>query len=242
MKSSSSLLKYALIALATWLCIGCVSVPTPNAKDPFESYNRSMFIANAAFDIVVTKPIARGYVAMTPAPVRECVGNVFDHLKVPFSALNNLLQGKFKAACEDVARFTINTVFGLGGCFDVATMAGIPNHKADFGQTLAVWGVPSGPYLVLPLIGSSNVRDAFANIGQFPMKNPIDRNVITKDIHHVPTRNTALGVDVINTRADFLPATDALEKMGVDEYAFIRDAAIRKRQNKIYNGDPPDDD
>jgi phospholipid-binding lipoprotein MlaA len=201
-----------------------------------------MFLANAAFDVVVTKPIARGYAAITPAPVRECVGNVFDNLKVPFSAVNNLLQGKLQAACEDVMRFAINTVFGLGGCFDIATPAGLPHHKADFGQTLGVWGVPSGPYVVLPLLGSSNVRDAFATLAQIPMKNPIDRNVLTKDIQHVPTRNSALGLSLINTRADLLPATDALEKMGVDEYAFVRDAAIRRRLNKVYDGNPPDED
>ncbi len=241
-KTITQYVRYLALALAAWLCVACATVTTPNPKDPLESYNRSMFMANAAFDLVVTKPIARGYVAVTPAPVRECVGNIFDNLKVPFSALNNLLQGKPQAACEDVMRFAMNTVFGLGGCFDVATAAGIPNHKADFGQTLGVWGVPSGPYLVLPFIGSSNVRDAFATIGQMPMKNPIDRNVITKDIHHIPTRNTALGVDIINTRANLLPATDALEKMGVDEYAFVRDAAIRRRLNKVYNGNPPDDD
>ncbi len=237
-----TLTRYLMVALAAWLCIGCATVTTPNPKDPLESYNRSMFMANAAFDLVVTKPIARGYTAVVPAPVRECVGNVFDNLKVPFSAINNLLQGKVQAACEDVMRFAVNTVFGLGGCFDVATQAGIPNHKEDFGQTLGYWGVPAGPYLVLPFFGASNVRDGIATIGQFPLKNPIDRNVITKDIHHIPTRNTALGLNVINIRADLLPATDALEKMGVDEYAFIRDAAIRRRQNQVYDGNPPDED
>jgi phospholipid-binding lipoprotein MlaA len=234
--------RYLLLAVAAWLCVACVSVPTPNPKDPLESYNRTMFMANAAIDIVAFKPLARGYAAVVPAPVRECVGNMFDNLKVPFSALNNLLQGKVQAACEDVARFTMNTLFGLGGCFDVATEAGIPNHKEDFGQTLGYWGVPSGPYLVLPFFGSSNVRDGLSTAGQFAMKNPIDRNVVSKDIDHVPTRNSALGLNIVNTRADLLPATDALEKMGVDEYAFIRDAAIRRRQNQVYDGNPPDDD
>lgn len=237
-----SLTRYLIIAIAAWLCIGCATVGTPNPKDPFESYNRSMFMANAAVDLVVTKPLARGYVAVVPAPVRECVSNVFDNLKVPFSAINNLLQGKGQAACEDLARFALNTVFGLGGCFDVATQAGIPNHKEDFGQTLGAWGVPSGPYLVLPFFGPSNVRDGIATMGQIPLKNPIDRNIITKDVHHVPSRNTALGLNLVNTRADLLPATDALEKMGVDEYAFIRDAAIRRRQNQVYDGNPPDED
>jgi phospholipid-binding lipoprotein MlaA len=237
-----TLTRYLIVALAAWVCIGCTTVGTPNPKDPLESYNRSMFMANAAVDLVVTKPIARGYVAIVPAPVRECVGNVFDNLKVPFSAINNLLQGKLQAACEDVARFTMNTVFGLGGCFDVASQAGIPNHKEDFGQTLGAWGVPSGPYLVLPFFGPSNIRDGIATIGQIPLKNPIDRNIVSKDVHHVPSRNTALGLNLVNTRADLLPATDALEKMGVDEYAFIRDAAIRRRQNQVYDGNPPDED
>jgi phospholipid-binding lipoprotein MlaA len=237
-----TLTRYLIIAIAAWLCIGCATVGTPNPKDPFESYNRSMFMANAAVDLVVTKPLARGYVAVVPAPMRECVSNVFDNLKVPFSAINNLLQGKVQAVCEDVARFTMNTVFGLGGCFDVATQAGIPNHKEDFGQTLGAWGVPSGPYLVLPFFGPSNIRDGIATIGQIPLKNPIDRNIVSKDVHHVPSRNTALGLNLVNTRADLLPATDALEKMGVDEYAFIRDAAIRRRQNQVYDGNPPDED
>ncbi len=237
-----SLSRSVLLALVAWLCAACVSVPTPNPKDPLESYNRTMFMANAAIDLVAFKPLARGYAAVVPTPVRECVGNVFENLKVPFSALNNLLQGKVQAACEDITRFAMNTVFGLGGCFDVATAAGIPNHKEDFGQTLGAWGVPAGPYLVLPFFGSSNVRDGIATLGQIPLKNPIDRNVVSKDIHHVPTRNTALGLNLVNTRADLLPATDALEKMGVDEYAFIRDAAIRRRQNQVYDGNPPDDD
>jgi phospholipid-binding lipoprotein MlaA len=234
--------RYLMIGAFAWLCIGCATVTTPNPKDPLESYNRSMFIANAAVDVVVTKPIARGYVAITPAPLRECIGNMFDNLKVPFSALNNVLQGNIKDACEDVVRFATNTVFGLGGCFDIATTAGIPNHKQDLGQTLARWGVPSGPYLVLPFFGPSNVRDGIATIAQMPLANPIDRNIITKDIHHVPTRNTVLGASVIQTRAELLPATDALEKMGVDEYTFVRDGAIRRRLNQIYKGNPPDTD
>jgi phospholipid-binding lipoprotein MlaA len=234
--------RYLIVAIAAWLCIGCATVTTPNPKDPLESYNRTMFKINAGVDLVALKPLARGYAAVVPAPARECVGNVFDNLKVPFSALNNLLQGKVQAACEDVMRFAVNTVFGLGGCFDVASKVGLPNHKEDFGQTLGYWGVPAGPYVVLPLLGSSNIRDGIATLGQIPLKNPIDRNLISKDVQHVPTRNSALGLNLVNTRADLLPATDALEKMGVDEYAFVRDAAIRRRQNQVYDGNPPDDE
>jgi phospholipid-binding lipoprotein MlaA len=238
---ATTLLRYCGLAIVAWVCVACASVSTPNPKDPFESYNRSMFKVNAAVDTVLTKPIAKGYVAVVPAPLRDCLGNAFDNLKVPFSAINNVLQGKLQAACEDVARFAINTTMGLGGCIDVATMVGIPHHKEDFGQTLAVWGVPSGPYVVLPILGSSNVRDAFATVGQLPLKSPVDRNMISKDIHHVPTRNSILGASVIQTRAELLPATNALEKMGVDEYAFVRDAAVRRRVSQVYDGNPPDD-
>lgn len=237
----SSLTRYVLIAILALLSIGCASVATPNAKDPFESYNRTMFKVNTTVDAAITQPIARGYTAVIPSPIRDCVGNIFDNLKVPFSALNNVLQGKLQAACEDVTRFTLNSTAGLAGCFDVATKIGLPNHKEDLGQTLAVWGVSAGPYVMLPLLGPSNVRDGLARIGQMAINTPIDRNIITKDIDHIPTRNTLLGVNLVQTRAELLPATDALKKMGVDEYAFVRDASISRRQNQVYDGNPPDE-
>jgi phospholipid-binding lipoprotein MlaA len=237
----SNLIRYVLVVLLAILSIGCASVTTPNPKDPFESYNRTMFKVNTTVDAAITEPIARGYTAVIPSPIRDCVGNMFDNLKVPFSALNNVLQGKLQAACEDVTRFTLNTTAGLAGCFDVATKVGLPNHKEDLGQTLAVWGVPAGPYVMLPLLGPSNVRDGLARIGQMAMNAPVDRNLISTDINHIPTRNTLLGMNLIQTRAELLPATDALKKMGVDEYAFVRDASINRRQNQVYDGNPPDE-
>jgi phospholipid-binding lipoprotein MlaA len=200
-----------------------------------------MFKVNTAVDAAITEPIARGYTAVIPSPIRDCVGNMFDNLKVPFSALNNVLQGKLQAACEDVTRFALNTTAGLAGCFDIATKVGLPNHKEDLGQTLAVWGVPAGPYVMLPLLGPSNVRDGLARIGQMAMNAPVDRNLISTDIEHIPTRNTLLGMNLIQARAELLPATDALKKMGVDEYAFVRDSSINRRQNQVYDGNPPDE-
>ena len=237
----SGLIRYVLVAILVILSVGCTSITTPNLKDPFESYNRTMFKVNTTVDAAITQPIARGYTAVIPSPVRDCVGNMFDNLKVPFSALNNVLQGKLQAACEDVTRFALNSTAGLAGCFDVATKVGLPNHKEDLGQTLAVWGVPAGPYVMLPLLGPSNVRDGLATIGQMAINTPIDRNIITKDIDHIPTRNTLLGINLVQTRAELLPATDALKKMGVDEYAFVRDASISRRQNQVYDGNPPDE-
>lgn len=223
------------------LTVGCASVNHSNPKDPFESYNRAMFKVNDAVDFMAIQPIARGYSKVVPNPVKNCVGNIFDNLKVPFSALNNVLQGKLHAACEDVARFTLNTTAGVAGCIDIASKIGLPNHKEDLGQTLAVWGVPSGPYIVLPVLGPSNVRDGLATLGQMAINNPVDRNVITQDIHHIPTRNTVLGLKLIQTRAELLPASDALKKMGVDEYTFIKDASFNRRNNQVYDGNPPDD-
>lgn len=239
----NALIKTLTLTLAAWFLVGCATVEQRNPKDPLESYNRTMFMVNSGVDQMVFKPLAKGYVAIVPEPVRDCVGGVFDNLKLPFSALNNLLQGKPKAACEDIARFMVNSTLGLGGCFDVATKLDMPaSKKEDFGQTLAVWGVPSGPYIVLPLIGPSTLRDAAAQFTPVISGGGVDRNVIANDVHHVPTRNSALGLNLINTRADLLPATNALEKMTVDQYAFVRDGYLRRRMNQIYDGNPPDED
>ena len=243
MKLQHRTVRIMLLSLLAWLCVGCATVTNPNPKDPFESYNRTMFTVNTAVDQAVLKPVAKIYTAVLPEPVRDCVGGVFANLKVPFSALNNLLQGKVKAACEDIARFAVNTTLGLGGCFDPATAIGIPNHKEDFGQTLGYWGVPPGPFVVLPLMGASTVRDALAEFTPILGGAPVDRNVISKDLHNrVPLRNSLLGVSVIDKRASLLPATDALEKMTVDQYAFIRDGYLRRRLNQVYDGNPPDED
>lgn len=241
---SQVFIKNIFLATLAWLCIGCATVEQRNPKDPLESYNRSMFMVNSAIDQIALKPLAKGYVAVVPAPVRECVSGVFENLKLPFSALNSLLQGKPAAACDDFARFVVNTTVGLGGCFDPATALGMPaNHKEDFGQTLAVWGVPSGPYVVLPFFGPSTVRDGVAQFAPIVGGAPVDRNVISSDIHNrVPTRNVLLGVNLVNVRANLLPATDALEKMSVDHYAFVRDGYQRRRMNQIYDGNPPDED
>lgn len=229
-------LKFVALAVLALLNMACVTVPTPDPKDPFESFNRAMFNLNDGVDTVLFKPLAQGYNAVMPQVAQDCVGNVFANLRVPFSAVNNVLQGKLQAACEDVARFVVNTTFGLGGCFDVATQLNIPNHREDFGQTLGSWGIPAGPYLVLPLLGPTNVRDTLAQFS------PTDRDVIRQNVGHVPTRNSAMGLRLIDFRASLLKTTDALEKMDVDKYSFVRNAHIARRQNAVYDGDPPDED
>lgn len=226
----------ALLGIVCMASVACSTVQSPSPKDPLESFNRSMFAFNNTLDGALLKPIAKGYTAVVPKGARECVSNVFDNLKVPFSALNNVLQGKFQAACEDMARFVINTSLGLGGCFDIASEAGIPNHREDFGQTLGHWGVPAGPYIVLPVLGSSTLRDTAALIS------PTDKDVVRQNINHVPTRNTAMSLRIIELRAGLLKATDALDNMDVDKYSFVRDAHLSRRQNAVYDGDPPDEE
>ncbi len=229
-------LKRILLSVLALLNFACATVDTPHPNDPFEGFNRAMFSFNEGADKVLVKPLARGYDAVMPQAAQDCVGNVFANLRVPFSAINNMLQGKLQAACEDIGRFVVNTAFGLGGCFDVATQLGLPNHREDFGQTLGRWGVPAGPYLVLPLLGPSNVRDSVAQFS------PTDRDLVRQNMNHVPSRNSAMGLRLIDFRAGLLKTTDALEKMDVDQYSFIRNAQIARRQNAVYDGDPPDED
>ena len=235
-------LKTAFVALLALSLIACASSGGShsslgqNPKDPFEGFNRAMYSFNSGVDTVLTKPLAKAYDAITPEPVQNCISNVFDNLRTPISALNNLLQGKVQDACSETARFLINTTVGLAGCFDVAKMAGLERKSEDFGQTLGKWGVPSGSYLVLPLLGPSNVRDALSLVS------PTDKRLVIRGVDHIPTRNSALGLELVDTRTKLLGASAALEKMDVDQYSFVRDASIARRRNQVYDGDPPDED
>ncbi|MCA3187978.1 MAG: VacJ family lipoprotein, partial [Cupriavidus sp.] len=144
----------AALALA-----GCATGPNANPADPLEPFNRGVSTFNDNLDKYALKPVAEGYQDYIPSPVRTAVGNFFSNVSDVYSAANNLLQGKPSRAAEDTMRVAINSVLGLGGLIDIATPAGLPKYKEDFGQTMGVWGVPSGPYLVLPLFGPSSVRD-----------------------------------------------------------------------------------
>src|SRR5256885_12958887 len=160
-------LKIVALCLATLLSVGCATIPPDagkNPADPWEVYNRHMFEFNDRADQYGIKPVAEGYAKVVPEPVRDCVGNIFRNLGEVGNAINNLLQGKALEASSDICRIAINSTVGLLGCFDVASKVGLTRSNEDFGQTLGKWGLSSGPYFVLPLLGPSTVRDSFGRV------------------------------------------------------------------------------
>jgi len=224
----------ALAVAVALACVGCATRPDGNPRDPFENYNRGMFAFNDGVDRAIFKPAATMYRAVTPAPVRTGVSNFLGNLEDVWSFVNSLLQGKPQAAAQTFVRFNVNTFLGLGGVLDIASEARIDRQREDFGQTLGVWGVPSGPYLVLPLLGPSTVRDTVG----LPVDMAAD---LIGNIDHVPTRNAAKVVDLLDTRAALLRAGDTLEEAALDKYSFTRDAFLQRRRSAVYDGDPPDE-
>lgn len=207
------------------------AVAQASEDDPWESFNRPIFVFNDKLDTYALKPLARGYQAVTPQFVEDGIGNVFANVGEIRNCGNDLLQGKFEAAGVDTARFLFNTTFGVLGFFDVATHAGLQRNDEDFGQTLGAWGVSSGPYLVLPFFGPSNPRDA---VGLVPDSMAAMKGRIT----HVPTRNTLQAVDIVDTRADLLSVEKVISG---DRYLFIRNAYLQNREFKVKDGQVEDD-
>lgn len=200
-------------------------------EDPWEGMNRKIFVFNEQVDKYLFKPLARSYDWLTPRPVDDHITNVFDNLRDVGVFLNDALQGKFERAISDAGRVLLNTTLGVGGIFDVATHLGLDKHEEDFGQTFAVWRIGSGPYLVLPFLGASTVRDA---IGRIP--DAYTRPQLYLD--HVPTRNSVYGVDLVDTRADLLKVEKMIQG---DRYLFIRDAYLQRRNFLIADGQIEDD-
>nr|WP_228050822.1 VacJ family lipoprotein [Pontibacterium sinense] len=200
--------------------------------DPWEGYNRVMFGFNEGLDKYALKPITLGYKAITPDLVETGVSNFFDNISDVGSLLNNVLQAKFEAAGEDLARVSFNTTFGLGGVLDVATPMGIEEHNEDFGQTLGYWGMSSGPYLVLPLFGPSNVRDTGGLIVD-SITSPIS------NIEDDSARYAVIGLQAIDTRSGLLEAEKLITG---DRYTFIRDAYLQRREFSINDGQSEDYD
>lgn len=210
---------------------GCASTPG-NSKDPFEQYNRAMFQFNDIMDRAVVKPVSQGYKTVMPPPAQMMVSNVFSNLNDVVVTLNDLLQLKLTQAVSDASRVVINTTVGMFGIADVATVVGLEKHDEDFGQTLGHWGVGSGPYLVLPLLGPSSVRDTvgfYADIETSPLRKE----------GHVDIRNDAMVLDFVAHRARLLDSETILDEAATDRYAFIRDAYLQRRQNEVYDGNPP---
>lgn len=214
------------------LLFGCATVENQVESDPYESFNRTMYDFNKGVDAVVLRPLAKGYDAVMPDPAKKGVSNFFANLDEIPTAANQLLQGKFIDALNDLSRFAINTILGVGGLVDVATPLGLEAHDEDFGQTLGAWGIDSGPYVVLPFLGPSSGRDVF----RIPADNLVS---IQDEIDHVPTRNTLYFLDLVDLRYRLLPLDAQLED-SVDEYSFVRDAYLMRREYLVYDGNPPE--
>lgn len=223
------------VLLIVLLASGCASGPNANPRDPLEPFNRGVYRLNDAVDIAVLKPVATAYRDVTPAPVRQGVGNFFGNLEDAWSFVNNALQLKGQAAVDSLVRFGVNTFIGLGGILDVAGEMNIEKHTKDFGHTLGYWGVAPGPYLVLPLLGPSTLRDTVAL--------PVDwKGDIVSNIAEVPTRNTLTVVRAVDNRANLLKVTKMLEEAALDKYTFTRDAYLQSRRSAIFDGNPPDEE
>ena len=227
----SGLLRGALLVLVMLSAPGAaLAEPTP---DPLQPFNRAMFTFNDAVDRVVFRPLAVGYRAVLPQRVRNGVNNFFNNLRAPTTLLNDILQGKPNRAQETINRFLVNSTIGLLGFVDIATRLGFPEHQEDYGQTLAVWGVPAGPYIVLPLLGPSTLRDAVGKVPEFYIADPLwepDDTAVTI---------ARFGVRAVDIRSRLLDL-DRVIKMQVDPYLFFRETYLQNRQRAILDGGQPD--
>lgn len=226
---------HAVLATLVALSAGCATGPNANPKDPLEPMNRKVATFNDALDDNVLKPVATGYRDYTPQPVQTGVSNFFRNLSDVLSTLNNGLQLKGHDTAESLMRVTVNSIFGIYGIFDVATEIGLNRHPEDFGQTLGYWGVPDGPYLVLPVLGPSTVRDSSVLPLEFSL-DPVSNHNVTAE------RNAAVAMRIVDKRASFLKTTDLLSGAAIDKYSFTRDSYLQFRRNQVFDGNPPDDE
>ena len=218
---AASTLALSLLALG-----GCATGPAANPRDPFEGYNRHAHNFNEGVDRVVLKPVATLYREKVPPLVRTGVANFFGNLGDAWSAVNSLLQFRLQDAEENFARFHINTMFGVLGIFDVASDLNIERHREDFGQTLGRWGVPAGPYIVLPLLGPSTLRDTIAM--------PVDRQFDPVSyLNPETTRIFTYTLRVVDRRSNLIRVGNVLEEAALDKYSFVRDAYLQRRRAEV---------
>lgn len=222
----------ALTAAVLLLLQGCATVQNPDVRDPWEPMNRSIYQFNDAVDTIALKPAAQLYVKVLPSFVRTGVGNFLGNLGDVWSMANSAMQLKGLATVETFMRINVNTFMGLGGILDVASEMGIEKRREDFGQTLGYWGIQSGPYVMLPFFGPSTLRDALAF--------PVDmQGSVTQRLNDQATRNGLLVTRLVDARAGLLRTVDAIKAASLDPYSFVRDAYLQKRENDIYDGNPP---
>ncbi len=214
---------------------GCATVANPDPRDPLESFNRSMFGFNDVLDRAVIKPVATVYRDTTPNWLRQGVGNFFGNLADVWSIFNNAIQLRGPDTSDSIGRVMVNSTIGIGGLFDVASDLGIERHTSDFGLTLGRWGVPAGPYIVVPLMGSYTLREVAAY--------PLDRQGnLVNQIADDPTWYGVSALGVVDLRAQYLRAGDVVEGAALDKYSFTRDSYFQRQRNRVYDGNPPDED
>ena len=212
---------------------GCATVQSPDARDPWESMNRSVFSFNDKVDRIVLKPVATAYRNVVPDAVQKGVNNFFGNLGDVWSAVNNALAGRRQETGDSIGRVVVNSTVGILGIFDVASDMKIPRHKADFGTTLGRWGVKPGPYVVLPVLGPATLREVAAL--------PVDYKAnLTNQFSEAATRDTLMVLDLVATRARYLRATDTADGAALDAYSFIRDAYLQRQRYIQYDGNPPE--
>lgn len=233
---SARLLRALAAALLLALAGGCATAPpgqttATNAADPWEAWNRKVFSFNEAVDEAVLKPVAQAYRNVVPQLVRTGVSNFFGNIGDVWSAANHLLQGKVASGMEMGMRVLSNTLIGMGGLLDPATEMGLTRRSEDFGQTLGVWGLPTGPYLVLPLLGPSSLRDT-AGL-------PLDRYAGSPSLFFDANAYATSALQLVNVRAELLATTKLLDDVSLDKYSFVRDGYLSRRLDQVYDGAPP---
>lgn len=221
--------------ILTLVMTGCASTEyVENERDPWQGFNRTVYGFNDTLDQALLKPVAKGYQAVAPDFVETGVRNFFSNINDVSVAFNNLLQGKVTDAVSDVGRVLFNTTIGLLGLFDVASEMGLQKHNEDFGQTLAAWGVDSGPYLMLPFFGPSTLRDSTSV--------PVD-NFLLNPINHIDMEKSdrmyLMAVDVVSVRAELLSLEKTVDEIATDKYSFIREAYLDRRNFLVHDGEPP---
>lgn len=218
----------------TMALAGCATTGPATPGDPLERLNRGTYRFNAAIDRAVLRPVATGYRNGVPRVVRTGIGNVLSNLAFPTTIVNDLLQLKLKATLIDISRFAINSTLGIGGLLDPASHFGIPRNNEDFGQTLGRWGVPAGPYVVLPLLGPSTLRDAPSLLADAQTDLRVQLDLETRE-------KAALGVLTVFDRRVELLSIDSSIEAAYDPYAFVRNVWLQRREYQVRDGDVPDD-
>jgi phospholipid-binding lipoprotein MlaA len=231
-KNALHLLGSAVLTLFLAGCASTTSMAPESPADPWENWNRRVFSFNDKLDRAVLKPVATAYVAVVPEPIRGMATNFYGNFGDVWSAVNNVLQGRLFNGLQDVLRVGTNTLFGVAGLVDVATEIGLDKQGKDFGQTLGRWGVGAGPYMILPLLGPSTVRETVAL--------PLDRAVSPSlAFSNIWTQASLISFGLVNLRANLLPTTRLLDDMALDKYSFVREAYLQRRSNLVEDTKAP---